>query len=275
MGMPSRRSVPAIFPVSTVWPAQSRQSSTIWNAIPSASPNSPSSGRRLDEEAGGFEELRRLQGAAGEVLVDRGVRTAPLGAFQALAADEPERCIGEDRNGLPVSGRCELGEGAREQVDAAGSRGIGAVRRPDRGAPAPQLGAVDQVVVNEARHVHELDRDSRGDGALGLGVRGQEDEQRAHALPARGERLDADLRDEPGSGADGHGETVFELVQVRVEPGRGADGGERAHRATPVCRATIPPANFRQRISPKPASSMSWASPCGSGKRRTLAGRYV
>ena len=31
----------------------------------------------------------------------------------------------------------------------------------------------------------------------------------------------------------------------------------------------------RQRISLKPASSMSLASPSGSGNRRTLAGRYV
>src|SRR5262245_40547443 len=48
VGMPSRRSVPAILPVSTVWPAQSRQSSTIWNATPSERPNSPSSGRPLE-----------------------------------------------------------------------------------------------------------------------------------------------------------------------------------------------------------------------------------
>ena len=53
-----------------------------------------------------------------------------------------------------------------------------------------------------------------------------------------------------------------------------ANGRERAHRATPVCSATIPPAKNRQRMSPKPASSISFAKPSGSGKRRTLAGRY-
>ena len=111
--------------------------------------------------------------------------------------------------------------------------------------------------------------------ALGLGVGGQEDEQWSETLPAGGERFGADLRDEPGTGRDGHGEPVFELLEVRVEPGCSPDRCERAHRATPVWSATIPPANSRQRISPKPASSMSLASPCGSGKRRTLAGRYV
>ena len=63
----------------------------------------------------------------------------------------------------PVAGRSELGEGAGEEVDAAGSRGIRAVLRPDRCAASPQLRAVDQVVVDEARHVHELDRDAGRD----------------------------------------------------------------------------------------------------------------
>src|SRR5919204_4855820 len=42
VGVPSRRSVPATLPVSIVSPEQSRTSSTIWNAIPSASPKAPS-----------------------------------------------------------------------------------------------------------------------------------------------------------------------------------------------------------------------------------------
>src|SRR6185503_16748337 len=41
VGVPSRRSVPAILPVSIVTPEQSRMSSVIWNATPSASPNDP------------------------------------------------------------------------------------------------------------------------------------------------------------------------------------------------------------------------------------------
>src|SRR6266536_5507791 len=43
VGVPSRRSVPAILPVSIVSPVQSRMSSAIWNAIPSARPNWASS----------------------------------------------------------------------------------------------------------------------------------------------------------------------------------------------------------------------------------------
>src|SRR5207245_1853528 len=42
VGVPSRRSTPAIFPVSMLSPEQSRMSSVIWKAIPSARPNSPS-----------------------------------------------------------------------------------------------------------------------------------------------------------------------------------------------------------------------------------------
>jgi hypothetical protein len=58
--------------------------------------------------------------------------------------------------------------------------------------------------VDEARHVHELDRDSGRDRALGLGVGGQEDEERAQALAAGSKRLGTDLRDEAAPGADSH-----------------------------------------------------------------------
>ena len=44
VGVPSRRSTPAILPVSVASPVQSRMSSVIWNAMPSAVPNSPSQG---------------------------------------------------------------------------------------------------------------------------------------------------------------------------------------------------------------------------------------
>ena len=52
VGVPSRRSFPATLPVSIVVPEQSRMSSAIWNAIPSASPNRPiASSRRPSRHA--------------------------------------------------------------------------------------------------------------------------------------------------------------------------------------------------------------------------------
>ena len=77
VGMPLRRSVPGIFPVSSVSPTQSRQSSTIWNAIPSARPNAPSCGLFRPEQAG-LEELRRLQRAPLDVRLDARLRLVPL-----------------------------------------------------------------------------------------------------------------------------------------------------------------------------------------------------
>src|SRR5262245_35495459 len=67
------------------------------------------------EEARGLEELRRLQRAAGQVLVDRRVRTTALCALHPLAADESEGRVGEDRDRPPISYLRELGERAREE----------------------------------------------------------------------------------------------------------------------------------------------------------------
>ncbi len=120
----------------------------------------------------------------------------------------------------------------------------------------------------------ELDRHSRGKRIL-LRVRGQEDEEGPKTLAARGERFRPDLGDEALPRRDGPGEAFLELAQVRVETRCRPDGCDRAHLAAPVCSATIPPPKRRQRMSSKPASSISFASPCGSGNRRTLAGRYV
>ena len=44
-GTPTRRSTPGALPVVSKSPVQSRMSSAIWNAMPSARPKSPSSGR--------------------------------------------------------------------------------------------------------------------------------------------------------------------------------------------------------------------------------------
>ena len=162
VGVPSRRSVPATLPVSIVSPEQSRMSSAIWNAIPRLSPNVPSVAARA-ERAGSLEELPRLERAALEVGLDGRVGVVQLAPLHRFAAGEAEARIREHRDGVDVALGGELGEGPREEVVAGRARGIGAVLGPGRRPAAPDCGAVDQVVVDERRHVHELDRDTGRD----------------------------------------------------------------------------------------------------------------
>ena len=234
--------------------------------MPSARPNSPSSARRLPSRQAASKSFAVLsvQRSRYSSTVVSGRRRWPRSS--ASPADEGEGRVGEDADPFGVARRGELGERAREEIDAARPRGIGPVGRPGRCSAAPQLRAVDQVVVDEARHVDELDRDAGRKRRIVLRASRQEDEQRPQAFSARGEGLGSDLGDEPGSGGDGVGEPILELLEVGVEAGRGADCGERAQRAVPVCSATMPPANRRQEISSKPASSSSFARPFGRGK---------
>ncbi len=119
------------------------------------------------------------------------------------------------------------------------------MRRPGGGASAPELGAVDQVVVDEGRHVNELDRDAGRDRGLAVGWAGEEDKRRPEPLSACRERLGSDLRDEPAVTGDRLLESLLELVEVLIEPGRAADRGEGAHAASPTWSATMPPASSR------------------------------
>ena len=106
---------------------------------------------------------------------DRIVRLAPL---ERLSACEAEGGVREQRDGVAVAGRRELGEGAREEIVAGGPGGSGAVGGPGGGPAAAELGAVDQVVVDEGRHVNELDGRAGGDGRLPARRCREEDEQR-------------------------------------------------------------------------------------------------
>jgi hypothetical protein len=75
------------------------------------------------------------------------------------------------------------------------------MRLPGRRVAASERCAVDQVVVDEARHVHELDRDAGLQRRLA--VRREEDDQRAKALPARRQCRGTGLRDGPWMTRDG------------------------------------------------------------------------
>ena len=77
---------------------------------------------------------------------------------------------------MRVTGFGQLGKGTREQVVAGGPRGVWAVARPGRGVATAVAGTVDQIVVDQSRHVHELDRDARPVGGLRAGRGSKEDE---------------------------------------------------------------------------------------------------
>ena len=242
VGVPSRRSVPAILPVSTVSPAQSRMSSAIWNAMPSARPNSPS-GPPPAEQARGLEQLPRLQRAPLEVRLDGRVRVVRLRALHRLAAREAERRVGEHRHRSRVAGRRQLGEGAREQVVARRARGGRPVARPGRGAAAPELGAVDQVVVDERRHVHELDRDA---GLRPAARRPAARSGRRAAAAAACRRRRAPRRPPRRRGRDAPRPPARAAPRARSRyassPGVSRIVASVRHSAVPMCRATIPPA---------------------------------
>ena len=175
----------------------------------------------------------------------------------------------------------ELGERAGEEVVAGRPRG--APRRAGAhaaGWPRRSARAVDQVVVDERRHVDELDRGARGDRASPprSGGADEEDEHRPQPLAAGRERLGADRGDEA---------RMARRPPARAAPrprpgtrrGRAPRGPSRAcaHRAPlAVCSATIAAAETGGSASPsKPARPISDGELLGPGKRRTLAGRYV
>ena len=149
--------MPGTFPVSIVSPLQSRTSSAIWNAIPSSLPYSP---LPPPEHARGLEQLSRLERAALEIVLDRRVGVVTLSALHRLTASERERCVCEHRDGARIARRSEHGERPREEVVACRLRRLLTVLAPRRCMTATDRRSVDQVVVDERRHVDELDCDS-------------------------------------------------------------------------------------------------------------------
>jgi hypothetical protein len=165
-----------------------------------------------------------------------------LQALQGLAAGEGEGGVRQHCDGHGIAVAAELGEGTREEVVARCARRSGAVRRPGRSVAAPHGGTVDQVVVHERRHVHELDGDARRDGRRGVRGGGEEREQRPQALASGRERFRADVGHDTGVAPDGCGQPLLDLLQVRVQTWQSPHVGERGHARAPTCRATIPPA---------------------------------
>ena len=161
--------------------------------------------------------------------------------------------------------------------------------------------------MDERRAVDELD--GRGGahqavaGAADLTRRGEDDQQRAQPLAARGDRRSRVLGEHRAVAGGDLAQQLLDPVQQRqdvrpagVDDGRdrpALDCGRRARAAvahgsgcvplrdvrigaaglTPTCVAMIPPAVSTQRICCSPARSNAAASPAGSGQRLTLLGR--
>ncbi len=90
---------------------------------------------------------------------------------------------------------------------------------PRRRAAAPHRCAVDQVVVDERRHVHELDRDPGRERWRRSRRRREERERRTQPLPAGSERARADLGDEARVARDGALELRLDLARYSSRPG--------------------------------------------------------
>src|SRR5947208_1326389 len=86
VGTPSRRSAPGIFPVSIVSPTQSRMSSAIWNAVPSASPKAPRRGSRDPSRQAASQCLLAIRG--GQVDEQRSQSLAA--SSDGVATDGPD-----------------------------------------------------------------------------------------------------------------------------------------------------------------------------------------
>ena len=227
------------------------------------------------ERTGGGEQGAGLERAPLEVRLDGRRRVVALQPLQRLAARQGERGVRERRDALLRAGGGERRERRREQMVAGRLRGEGAVRRPGRCAPTAELRAVDDVVVDERRHVDELDRDALDHGRCRVGGRRQERQGGAEPLASGRERIRSDGGDGAGVRLDDLRESRLDGVEVVGEPDGRPHGLERAHSVTPTCSATIVAPNRRNLTCSNPCRSISAASPSAPGKRRTLAGRYV
>ena len=191
--------MPRALPVRSGGPATSRTSSRSWNASPISWPNERSVvggrvavARDAADQAGALEEARRLQAAALQVALGRGVDVPRVVALRELAEREAHGGTGQELD-LALSAfaaaLAELGERAGEE-EVADRGGALAARGGHHGRhAAAKRSLVQDVVVDEGRHVDELDR--RGAAKrrrLGLGPRAEQHQHRAQALAAGLER---------------------------------------------------------------------------------------
>ena len=175
--VPSSRSVPRALPVRSGGPATSRTSSSSWKARPTSAPKSRSALVVVAEQAGALEQRRRLQPAALEVALLGDRQVEGVLALGQLAAGERHRGVGEQRDRAAVAGVGEQGEGAREQQVAGGDGAVAARGGGDGREAAAQRRLVEDVVVDQGRHVDQLDRGRGAHRGLAARLAGAEQDQ--------------------------------------------------------------------------------------------------
>ena len=240
-------------------------SSAIWNAIPSASPNSPSSGRSgpAPSRHAASKSFAVFEGAALEVGLRRRVGVVRLPPLHRLAAREAEGGVREHVDRPRIAELRQLGEGTGEEVVPRGACRPVAVRAPGGRRAAPELRAVDQVVVHECRHVDELGGEPRLDRRRAVRRR-QVAEQRTEPLAAGRERFASDLGDERPVVSTDSAQPHFDLVQEGGQPGCFTKCRE-------LSRHVVVPYGER-RYRRREAGTAPPRSPCARAARRARPG---
>ena len=284
--VPSRRSVPRALPVRSGGPATSRTSSRSWNASPISWPNERSAcgcgiavARDAADQASALEEARRLQAAALEVALGGGVDVPSVAALRELAEREADGGAGEKLD-LALSAfaatLAQLGERAGEQ-EVADRGGALAARGGHHGRQAAaKRRLVEDVVVDEGRHVDELDR--RGAAKrrrLGLGPRAEQHEHRAQALAAGLERRARVAAELVAVALDQLAEPLLDRRHQGGEPGLGLVhhlGDGRRH-----CGAVHGVASGRAhaRVDRDDAAGQDRVADLGRARPRPSAGRAL
>ncbi len=203
---------------------------------------------------------------ATQLPLSRAISLASGGGSSALPAGPPWPLVESSR------------ERPREQEVADGDRPLAAGVGDDRRQPAAERGIVEDVVVDERRHVDELDRGRGADRLLPGAASGtEEDEQRPHPLAAGRQRLagvGAELR--PPT-VDRLAEPALDLGHPRRQPCRGESvtavtgGGTADGRVTTwalggAVDGDDAPARTAQRISRRSRRDPSSPRAVGRGK---------
>jgi hypothetical protein len=177
-------------------------------------------------------------------------------ALGQLAPGKGDRGFGEQGDGAAVAGIGEKGEGPREQQVAGGDGAVAAGGGGDRGQAAPQRRLVEHVVVDQGRHVDQLDRRRRPHRGGAPRLAGAEQDQHRAQPLAPGRESRRGVLVETGTVADDRCPQVFlDLAESGGEPaarrvqdrrhrrrhGRGPGHGSGA--LTPLWIAMIPPAS--------------------------------
>ena len=170
--VPSSRSVPRGLPVRSVGPGHvehvvedlERQADPGAELAERVGALGPRRAEQRAQPARGLEQPRRLQLAALEVAVARHVapttRRRAASARRARATRTRATAPRPPRARRPTTSSANARENSRSPVAVAASRPPSA---NTVGRPAPQRRPVEHVVVDERRHVKQLDRGRRAD----------------------------------------------------------------------------------------------------------------